>query len=143
MNRRYKQIVFLLLLLMLSGCVNKQEHQEVEKIEDKKETEKLEDDIKYTLFSKIDVNNKQPYVFLVNSDENSVYMQFKIYETDNLLWSSKLVEPGKAETLNVYKLLDEGEYELKYLITSYSLIDKSIIKEDVCVNQKINLNKGE
>lgn len=140
MNRRYKLIVFLLLLFMLSGCVNKQESKE---IEETKEIEKLENDIKYTLFSTIDVSNKQPYVFLVNADENNVYQQFKVYNNEELLWSSKLVEPGKAETLNVYKLLDEGEYELKYLVTSYSLIDKSIIKEDVCVNQKINVNKGE
>lgn len=140
MNRRYKLIVFLLLLFMLSGCVNKQESKE---IEETKEIEKLENDIKYTLFSTIDVSNKQPYVFLVNADENTVYQQFKVYNDDTLLWSSLLVEPGKGETLNVYKMLDEGEYSLKVVVSSYSLEDKSLISSGVNLTQDIKIEKGK
>lgn len=142
MKKLIKLEMILLVLLSLVGCSNnKNIILEDNNTTSNNEVVKLVNNTQYSAFSKYVVNNKQPYVFLVNNAVNNVYMQFDVYNNDDLLWSSKLVSPDHMETLNVYNILDEGEYNLDYSISTYRLDDMKPIRTGVHITQEIIVSK--
>ncbi|MDO4501197.1 MAG: hypothetical protein Q4B60_08000 [Erysipelotrichaceae bacterium] len=67
------------------------------------------------------LNRDNPYVYLRNAESNSVYLQFDIMLSENILYSSGLIEPGMMEEIDMYDLLDPGSYEIEYRISSYKM----------------------
>lgn len=74
-----------------------------------------------------DITSDNPYLYLINDEDNTVYLKFDIYVKDEEIYSSDLIEPGMMEKLDIYKMLPTGSYSLEYIINSYDLNDSSVI----------------
>ena len=82
-----------------------------------------------------------PNIYLVNEGNNTVYMQFDVYQDQNLIYSSALVEPGKMESVDVYHMLEAGEHDLIYLISTYDIKTKELCMTGVKQQQTVNVVK--
>lgn len=80
------------------------------------------------------------YIYLQNDPDNHVFLQFDIYEGEELLYSSNLIEPNNMERINVYKMLDKGPHTLNYFITSHSLEDMSVMLSGIKQIKKIYIS---
>ena len=85
----------------------------------------------------IRVSEKHPCVELVNLDSNDVYFKYSVYLNDQLIKETDLISPGKMERLNIYELLDKGEYTLDYFITTYDVDQKTVLLSNINQKQKI------
>ena len=95
----------------------------------------------YNGFGLITVDKDYPNVYLTNPEQNTVYMQFDVYEGNNLLYESALIEPGKMENLDVYSMLDAGDHTLTYSITTYDIDTRELCMEGVRQEQEITIVK--
>lgn len=95
----------------------------------------------YNGFGKITVDVDYPNVYLTNPEQNTVYMQFDVYEGGDLLYESGLIEPGKMENLDVYTMLNSGDHTLTYSITTYDVETRELCMEGVRQEQEITIVK--
>lgn len=49
----------------------------------------------YNGFGLITVAEDYPNIYLANPEQNTIYMQFDVYEGGDLLYESDFIEPGK------------------------------------------------
>ena len=103
------------------------------KIESKKTTKIIGDDLDY-------LSKNNPYIYLRNDKDNSVYLQFDVCENDEVVYSSNLIEPGKLEQINICSLLSTGEHKLVYHITSYDLESHKILLSGIKQIKNITIN---
>ena len=73
-----------------------------------------------------------------NPEDNECYFKFELIVDDKTIYTSKLVEPGRAiNQLELTETLDRGEYDLLIKISPYSLKDKAAL---IGAEVKANLN---
>ena len=92
-------------------------------------------------FGKLEINETNPYLNLINTSDNKVYLSFDVIYNDNVLYSTKLIEPGKMEQYDIYSSLDAGEHTITYSINVYDLIDKSPLWTGIEQEQEIQIKK--
>ena len=92
-------------------------------------------------FGKLEINETNPYLNLINTSDNKVYLSFDVIYNDNVLYSTKLIEPGKMEQYDIYSCLDAGEHTITYSINVYDLIDKSPLWTGIEQEQEIKIKK--
>ena len=86
------------------------------------------------------INDKYPYIALVNVEENlNVYLSYDVYHNDKLLFSTDLISPGKEERFNIYNLFKPGQYTLDYFISAYDMQTREAYWKNVKVKQKIKV----
>lgn len=79
-------------------------------------------------FGKIEINLDNQYLYLINPKNNNVYLKFKVLCNNKCLYETELIESGKMELFNIYNQLENGEYEICYLINVYDENQKIIWK---------------
>ena len=87
-------------------------------------------------FGQLEISKDNPNVNLINSSENNVYLSFDVFYNDELLYSSKLISPGKMEQYNVYSNLNAGQYTLTYSINVYD-INENVLWSGIQQEQEI------
>ena len=90
-------------------------------------------------FGNIDISRSYPNIFLINPEDNPVFLQFDVYYQDVLLYSSDKIAPGSQDSVNVYNKLKPGNYILSYYITSYDLESEAIMMSGLLQNQEITI----
>ena len=80
-------------------------------------------------------------MFIRNLSDNEVYLSFDVFDNDELIYESKLIEPGNMEELDIYSRLNAGEHTLIYSISSYELETKAVLWSGIRQNQDIYINK--
>ena len=88
-------------------------------------------------YGELEINEEQPYLNLINPSGNSVYLSFDVIYNDNVLYQTKLIEPGKMEQFDVYRLLDAGQHTITYSIDVYDLADQTPLWTDIQQEQEI------
>lgn len=67
------------------------------------------------------VDEKNPEINLINPDGNHVYMVYKIYNGEELLFETKGIKPNRQIPWNVKECLEVGKYELRFNVSCYSI----------------------
>lgn len=75
---------------------------------------------------------------LVNKENNSVYISYKVYEDETLLYETGLISPGKMEQYNAYKNLEKGTHLITYLINIYDNNNR-VLWQNIKQEQKIRI----
>lgn len=157
-SKVYIYIILIILLLLLLGCLiaylilSHRNNNIIFSIRDVSDTQSEIDlnhnhhknEEAYTElmgFGCLDIDESYPFIYLINPDSNEVYLSFDVYENDNLLYNSNLIEPGKMEGFNVFESLDAGKHSLTYSIASYNLQNKAVLWSGIKQNQEINIYK--
>ena len=86
------------------------------------------------------IDVRHPYIYLQNDSSNSVFLQFDVYEGENLIYSSDLIEPNNMEKINIYKMLSKGSHTLDYYITSHNLENKDVMLSGIKQIKKIYIS---
>ena len=92
-------------------------------------------------FGCLELNENEPFIYLINPPDNSVYLRYEVYCREEKLYQSGLIEPGKMEDFDAYSCLDAGEHTLTYSISSYALEDRNVLWTGVQQNQDILIRK--
>ena len=92
-------------------------------------------------FGQLEINSDFPDVYLINPQDNDVYLSFDVIYDDETLYQSGLIEPGKMEKFDIFSRLDAGRHELIYSISSYDLGSKALLWSGIRQNQEILINK--
>ena len=92
-------------------------------------------------FGCLEINEDYPYIYLINPQDNEVYLSFDVYEDEKLLYSSDLIEPSKMEEFDIYRCLNAGKHTLVYSIASYDLDSKALLWSGIKQNQDISIIK--
>jgi len=92
-------------------------------------------------YGKVTITSKRPYLYLENVKDNQVYLQFDVYNSNELIYSSQLIQPGDFDSLNVYELLPKGEYVLTYKVTTFDINTQAELLS-LMQEQEINIIGG-
>ena len=92
-------------------------------------------------FGQLEINSDFPDVYLINPEDNDVYLSFDVIYGDETMYQSGLIEPGKMEKFDIFSRLNAGEHELIYSISSYDLGSKALLWSGIRQNQQILINK--
>ena len=92
-------------------------------------------------FGTLEITEDYPNIYLVNPEDNDVYLSFDVIYNDEVLYTSGLIEPGKMEAYDIFSRLDAGRHELMYSITSYELDSKTVLWSGIQQNQEILIRK--
>ena len=92
-------------------------------------------------FGCLDIDKDFPFIYLINPEGNEVYLSFDVYEDEEMLYSSKLIEPGKMEEFNIYECLNAGKHTLTYSIASFDMNDKTVLWSGIKQKQEISITK--
>ena len=92
-------------------------------------------------FGCLEISENYPFVYLINPDDNEVYLSFDVYEDEDLLYSSDLIEPGMMEELDIFDRLNAGKHILIYSITSYDMANRAVLWSGIKQNQEILIIK--
>ncbi len=92
-------------------------------------------------FGCLDIDKDFPFIYLINPEGNEVYLSFDVYKDEEMLYSSKLIEPGMMEEFNIYECLNAGKHTLTYSISSYDMKDKTILWSGIKQKQEISVIK--
>ena len=92
-------------------------------------------------FGCLNIDEDYPYIYLINPDDNQVYLSFDVYKDEDLLYSSNLVQPGMMEEFNIYDCLNAGKHTLIYSIASYDMDNKAVLWSGIKQKQDISITK--
>ncbi len=92
-------------------------------------------------FGCLDIDKDYPFIYLINPEGNEVYLSFDIYKDEDMLYSSKLIDPGMMEEFNIYECLNAGKHTLTYMITSYDMKNKAVLWSGIKQKQDISITK--
>lgn len=79
-------------------------------------SENMEEYIEISVFPEIVVDSTTPNIPLYNSENNTVYFVFKIYENETLLHQTGLIPPGYRVQWNAKDVLNVGTHDLTFVI---------------------------
>ena len=143
--------IILLLLLLLRGCEGEGEIGKIftdlgisDSQTEIKEHENAGNGTEYTEYvgyGMLDITKDNPTINLINPENNSVYMQFKVTYNGKELYSTDLIAPGKMDTFNIYKHLDSGQHTLIYEINTYDVDTKELCTFGITQEQEVNIIK--
>lgn len=71
------------------------------------------------LYTSFDLSQNNKKINLSNPINNTVDFKYEIYKENVLIYETSLISPGNQETINLYDLLGEGNYDLKFKIRCY------------------------
>lgn len=84
--------------------------------------EKIEQEsIKIPGYANLYVSSNNPEIRLINPDDNTVYMVYKIINEGETILETKAIKPGQMISANLKELLDVGKYELIFEINTYDI----------------------
>lgn len=92
-------------------------------------------------FGTLDINKNNPYINLINPQDNDIYLSFEVTYEDKVLYSTKLIEPGLMEQFDIFNCLDAGEHTLIYLIDVYDMPNKNVLWSGIKQQQQIAITK--
>lgn len=72
-------------------------------------------------YANLYVSTSNPEIQLINPEGNTVYFIYTIMNGDETLYETKAIEPNKMVSLNIKDLLDVGEYNLSFVISTYDV----------------------
>lgn len=72
-------------------------------------------------YSNLYVSAEMPNIKLSNPEDNTVFFKYEVYENDNKLFETDLIENGKVKEVNFKELLSNGEHTLKFVISCYDI----------------------
>lgn len=87
-------------------------------------TEK-EEFIEITVYPEIVVDATTPNIPLYNSENNTVYIQYYVYENETLLHKTGLVPPGYRVQWNAKEVLSVGTHDLEIVMNCYDVETKA------------------
>lgn len=67
----------------------------------------------------IDQSNK--YLYLVNAETNTVYFQYDVLINNKVIYSTDAFAPGKMVKVNLYDLLESGQYDAILQLKTYDI----------------------
>lgn len=67
------------------------------------------------------VSSDSPFIVLGNPSSNDVAFQYIVKNGTTVLFQSDLIAPAQKVDLNLYQLLDQGEYDINFEITTYDM----------------------
>ena len=145
-------LIVLALLLSLGGCFflkKEVKHAEWKELSNTSVTattpnlSKTSEDEYFELmgFGQLEINKDNPYLNLINPSNNDVYLSFDVIYKNEVLYSTKLIEPGQMEQFNVYSCLDAGEHTITYSINVYDTTDQSTLWTGIQQEQEIVIKK--
>ena len=79
------------------------------------------DTIEIPGYSSMVVSKEQPYVNLINSNNNTVYLKYSILKDGTEIYQTDLIRPGQMVEFNAYEELGDGKYKLEFNISSYDI----------------------
>lgn len=88
-------------------------------------------------FGQLELNDSNRNLNLINPSENSVYLSFDVIYNDDVLYQTKLIEPGKMEQYDVYSHLDAGKHTITYSINVYDINDQTPLWKGIKQEQEI------
>lgn len=88
-------------------------------------------------FGQLELNDSNRNLNLINPSENSVYLSFDVIYNDDVLYQTKLIEPGKMEQYDVYSCLDAGKHTITYSINVYDIDDQKPLWKGIKQEQEI------
>ena len=88
-------------------------------------------------FGQLEINKNNRNLNLINPSENSVYLSFDVIYNDNVLYQTKLIEPGKMEQYDAYSSLDAGKHTIIYSINVYDINDQTPLWKGIKQEQEI------
>lgn len=80
-----------------------------------------EEYIEITVYPEMVVNADIPNIPLYNSENNTVYFVFSVYEGDTLLHQTGLIPPGYRVQWNAKEVLEVGEHDITMVIECYDV----------------------
>ena len=92
-------------------------------------------------FGCLDIDKDYPFIYLINPEDNEVYLSFDVYKDEDMLYSSDLIEPGMMEEFNIYECLNAGKHTLTYSIASYDMKNKALLWSGIKQKQEISITK--
>lgn len=100
-----------------------------------KENEIEEDFTEIPVYTSFTVDKKSPNIYLGNPEMNNVYFRYKVYlkpddgneieESSILFDDESVIKPGRAFEVNLYELLETGEYKVIVDISTFSMEDET------------------
>lgn len=88
-------------------------------------------------YANLYVSEEMPNIKLSNPEENTVFFKYEIYENDNMICNTDLIENGKVKEINFKELLPVGEHTLKFVISCYDLETQAVCNG---ANQTVKIN---
>ena len=70
-------------------------------------------------FGKLTIDKTNPYIHLINPSNNDVYLQYTVFNGDNVLYTTELIEPDTMVKFDIFNKLDAGNHSLTYVINVY------------------------
>lgn len=69
----------------------------------------------------VTINEKNPYLLLINSPNNQVYFQYDVMLNDEVLESTDVFLPDSMVKVNLYKKLQPGNYDIVLKLSTYDI----------------------
>lgn len=119
-------IAIIILLLRFKGCNNNTSPNNPVEIENGQYHEqtnttgvnKENSDIP-VMSSVVTISTDKPYVNLYNPESNTKYLKYEIIENDNVVYESKMVQPGYKYSVDLGHMLEVGTHKVNVKITVY------------------------
>lgn len=145
-------IIILLILIGISGCVlYKNINQDfiplglsdnqIQASDPNLLSRNKQDTFELVGYGQLEIDDTYPNINLINPKDNAVYLKFDVIYNDEILYSTKLIEPGKMEQFNIYSCLDAGEHTLIYSIDVISMETKEVTWPGIRQEQEILIRK--
>lgn len=72
-------------------------------------------------YAELYISSENPEIQLINPEGNTVYFIYTIKENDVVIYETKAIEPNKMISLNLQELLEVGEHNLSFVISTYDV----------------------
>lgn len=69
--------------------------------------------------SVVTISTDKPYVNLYNPESNTKYLKYEILENGNIVYESKMVQPGYKYSVDLGHMLEVGTHKVNVKITVY------------------------
>lgn len=114
-------LIIIIVLLCLRSCSNEQKGLGYQPWDGStnNRAEAVQGSIQIPGYSNQVVSKANPKIALGNPDGNDVYFVYHIYEGDDEIYTTDLIEPGYACDWDAYGQLDEGVTTLTFTISTF------------------------
>lgn len=72
-------------------------------------------------YAELYVSSENPEIQLINPENNTVYFIYTIKENNKIIYETKAIEPNKMISLNLKEILEVGEHNLSFVISTYDI----------------------
>lgn len=90
------------------------------------QTEANSESIEIPGYAEMHLSEENQEIQLINPKDNTVYFVYTLKDDkDNVIYESQAIEPNKMISVNLYELLEAGEYKLFFAISTYDIETKA------------------